>query len=94
MGQAHICNLSLFGGFRLGAADGSIIAIAGQKNQALIALLALSPDMSASREKLIGILWSDSGSQHARNNLRQVLFGLRRDLASVPLLLQTDGEEL
>jgi TolB-like protein/DNA-binding SARP family transcriptional activator/Flp pilus assembly protein TadD len=57
--------------------------ITSKKAQGLLAYLALAPGGSATRDKLIGVLWSDRDGEHARNSLRQVLTGLRRDLAPI-----------
>ena len=46
------------------------------------------------REKLVGVLWSDRADGHARNSLRQALVALRRDLAEVdpsPILIEGDS---
>ena len=37
--------------------------------------------MTATREKLADLLWSDSDSEHSRISLRQTLSVLRRDLS-------------
>jgi len=85
--------LELLGGFRLIAAGDREIAVSGKKNRALLAILALAPGCSASREAIAGLLWSDRGEQQARNSLRQNLLALRSDLESLdpsPLVLQDD----
>jgi TolB-like protein len=85
--------LELLGGFRLIAADGREIPVSGKKNRALLAILALAPGCSASREAIAGLLWSDRGEQQARNSLRQSLLALRNDLALInpsPLVFQDD----
>ncbi|HKP26932.1 MAG TPA: BTAD domain-containing putative transcriptional regulator, partial [Dongiaceae bacterium] len=85
--------LELLGGFRLIAADGREIPVSGKKNRALLAILALAPGCSASREAIAGLLWSDRGEQQARNSLRQNLLTLRNDLAPIdptPLVFQED----
>ena len=61
-------------------ASGQAIDVAGKKNWALLAYLALNPGKSFSREKLVGLLWSDRGDAQARSSLRQAV-ALRRDLA-------------
>src|SRR5262245_25985228 len=73
--------IALLGGFSIAAPGGPSFAIASKKAQGLLAYLALAPAWSATRDKVIGMLWSDRDDEHARNSLRQVLTGLRRDLA-------------
>jgi TolB-like protein/lipoprotein NlpI len=75
--------INLLGGFSVAAPDGPLAPITSKKAQGLLAYLALAPDWSATRDKLIGVLWSDRDGEHARNSLRQVLTGLRRDLAPI-----------
>lgn len=70
----------LFGGFRVAGGEGEEISLTGKKGPAVIAYLARSPDMAAPRERLADLLWSDSDSERARNNLRQTLSVLRQDL--------------
>lgn len=72
-------NLVLFGGFRatIGA---RIVALPLKKAQALLAFLALAPGQRQTRERLATLLWGDVGDEHARNSLRQTLFGIRSAL--------------
>src|SRR6185295_20308379 len=56
------------------------ILIASKKNRALLAVLALSPHLSASRDCLANLLWSDRDDEHARSSLRQSLAMLRKEL--------------
>lgn len=46
----------------------------------LLALLAGHGAQGISRDKLVAYLWPDSDEARARNSLKQVLFGLRREL--------------
>jgi len=68
--------VSLFGGvsLRLGSRE---IAIANRKARALLGYLALTPNLSETRERLVGVLWSESDEGKARASLRQVLHTLR-----------------
>lgn len=75
--------INLLGGFSVAAPDGPLATITSKKAQGLLAYLALAPGWSATRDKLTGVLWSDRDGEHARNSLRQVLTGLRRDLAPI-----------
>jgi DNA-binding SARP family transcriptional activator len=56
------------------------IAISAKKNRALLAVLALSPGMTATRERLAGLLWGDRPDEQARSSLRQSLAALRKEL--------------
>lgn len=85
--------LRILGGF---AADsgGQPVEIAGRKNRALLAYLALQAGRMQTREKLVGLLWSDRGEAQARSSLRQALAALRRDLAGIepsPLAVAGDA---
>ena len=53
------------------------------KSRALLAILALAPHQSVSRKQLCTLLWGDHGDEQARNNLRQSLSVLRRELGPV-----------
>jgi TolB-like protein len=75
--------LELLGGFRLTSAAGSEITVSSRKNRALLAILALAPDCTASRDQLTSLLWGDRGEQQARSSLRQAMVTLRRDLADI-----------
>jgi TolB-like protein len=74
--------LSLLGEFSLTTSDGISIAISGKKSRALLAILALAPHQSVTRERLCTLLWGEHGDEQARNNLRQSLSVLRKELGS------------
>jgi TolB-like protein/DNA-binding SARP family transcriptional activator len=75
--------LTLFGGFEGRLPIGRAIDLPGQKDRALLAVLALSPGVSHSREKLASLLWSDRGDQQARDSLKHALSRLRQSLDSM-----------
>jgi TolB-like protein/DNA-binding SARP family transcriptional activator len=77
--------LHLLGPFAAGTeADGTArISISSQKSRALLAFLAMHPDRGASREELATLLWGDRSDLHARHNLRQALYSMRAELATV-----------
>ncbi|MCA9967955.1 MAG: winged helix-turn-helix domain-containing protein, partial [Anaerolineales bacterium] len=60
--------------------DGISFHIAGRKQVALLAYLALESGHRHSRQSLLGLLWPEMGEDEARNNLRVTLAGLRRVL--------------
>ncbi|WP_441238933.1 BTAD domain-containing putative transcriptional regulator [Bradyrhizobium sp. 930_D9_N1_4] len=53
------------------------ISLATRKAKALTAYLALSDNTQDTRERLVGLLWSESDEDHARASLRQVVHDLR-----------------
>lgn len=85
--QDGIVSLALLGGFAMNL-SGDEIRIAIQKGKALIAYLVLSPTQNESRERVAGLLWSESEEFHARASLRQTLRQLRQafDDAGVDVL--------
>ncbi|HEU4370040.1 MAG TPA: alpha/beta fold hydrolase [Methylomirabilota bacterium] len=85
-------SIGLLGGFRAQLGSGRLLTIRRKKAQALLAYLALRPDVSHSRESLAGLLWSGTTDQHARHNLRQTLFALRQALPSATAPLRREGE--
>jgi TolB-like protein/Tfp pilus assembly protein PilF len=84
--------LVLLGGFHASAA-GRQIDVPGRKERALLAFLAIPVGESRSRDKLAGLLWSDSGDSQARESLKQAVFKLRRSLdCAQPSPLLADRE--
>lgn len=81
-----LLSLSLLGPFRatLGGAE---IRLRNRKTRAVLGCLALSEAGAASRERLVGLLWSESPEDKARASLRQVVHELREALPEH--LLQT-----
>ena len=75
--QDKMLSLALLGGFAMNL-SGDEIRIAIQKGKALIAYLVLSPTQNESRERVAGLLWSESEEFHARASLRQTLRQLRQ----------------
>jgi predicted ATPase/DNA-binding SARP family transcriptional activator/DNA-binding CsgD family transcriptional regulator len=53
-----------------------------KKASTLVKLLALAPGHRMHREQVMDFLWPDLGTKAASNNLRQVVYGARRVLAS------------
>jgi DNA-binding SARP family transcriptional activator len=56
------------------------LAIAGRRARALMGYLALSEADTETRERLVGLLWSETEEEKARASLRQALHELRRAL--------------
>ena len=72
-----IADLTLFGCFGLKLADGSVADLPGQKDRALLAILALNAGSPQPRERLAGLLWSDRGDTQARDSLKHALTRIR-----------------
>lgn len=68
--------ISLFGGVTLHY-GGRRIALQSRKAEALLGYLALSAKQRESRERIVGLLWSETDESKARASLRQVLKNLR-----------------
>jgi len=77
-----IAELTLLGGFELRLASGEVLDLPGQKDRALLAVMALSPGVTHSRDKLASLLWSDRGDQQARDSLKHSLTRLRQCMPS------------
>lgn len=73
---------SLFGDFRLTAADGTEILISNRRARALLAMLCLVRDESIDREHLSKMLWPGRFEAHAKASLRQCLLDLGKLLTS------------
>lgn len=71
---------SLFGEFRLEAADGEPILLSNRRASLLLAILFLEPDHAIDRETLARLLWPDRFLPQAKASLRQCLLDLRRKL--------------
>jgi DNA-binding SARP family transcriptional activator/TolB-like protein len=62
------------------AANGRDIKLRKRKARALLAYLALTDGCQETRERLVGLHWSDSEEDKARSSLRQILHELTEDL--------------
>jgi TolB-like protein/Tfp pilus assembly protein PilF len=88
-------HLALFGGFAANDGAGKPIFISSKKNRALLTVLALSPNLSVTRDRLTYLLWSDRDDAHARSNLRQSLAVLRKELGEPePMVLRISDETI
>ncbi|MBT4890277.1 MAG: hypothetical protein HON65_12065, partial [Rhodospirillales bacterium] len=92
-----ILHITLLAGFEAKTIDDKKIALKGRKAQALLTCLAMSPGEVWSRDKLMGLLWSDRGDEQARGSLRQTLSELRKAFSKLgenPLLAERDSISL
>ena len=71
--------LSVFGAVRATVGTHEV-RIRSRKSRAVLAYLALNDSGQETRERLVGLLWSESEEEKARANLRQVLHELRAAL--------------
>jgi DNA-binding SARP family transcriptional activator/TolB-like protein len=75
--------------------DGHDVAISGRKARALIGHLAMSERLEATRERIVGLLWSESDEERARASLRQSLVEIRRALSAAGFLgLNSDKQAI
>jgi DNA-binding SARP family transcriptional activator len=77
-----LLQLSLFGPVSL-RCDGREIRIKSLKLRALLGYIALSESLVETRERLVGLLWSESGEAQARAVLRQVIREMRQIFVDV-----------
>src|SRR5205823_2712712 len=76
--QARKVEFRLFGGLAI-SFRGEPIRLRNRKAQALLGYLLLHPTASETRERLAGLLWSESEEDKARASLRQTLRELREE---------------
>src|SRR5215467_14521579 len=75
--------LKVLGGVSLTRDDQPIAGGAAQRrNLALLAILAVHAERGITREKVGTLLWPDVDEVSTRNNLKQALHVLRRDLGA------------
>jgi DNA-binding SARP family transcriptional activator len=88
--QGAVLTIRVLGRLRMSGRDDVEIPLKGSKNQALLAILALSPEMTRPRRWLEDKLWSTFGPDQASANLRQALSKLRSALGQDADILNTD----
>lgn len=62
---------------------GRDVAVRNRKSRAVLAYLALSPHGFETRERICGLLWSESDEARARASLRQTVVDLKACLAEI-----------
>jgi DNA-binding transcriptional activator of the SARP family len=83
--------LRTFGGLGIEEDTSGELGAAARRRRplALLLLLASARERGLSRDKLMGYLWPESDTEHARNALRQTLHSLRRSVGENELILGT-----
>jgi DNA-binding SARP family transcriptional activator len=61
-----------------------------RRSLALLAFVASRREQGVSRDKVLGYFWPETDTDHARNNLKQTLFMMRRSLGD-ELLVSSDA---
>jgi hypothetical protein len=79
----------LRGKFRIEGADGRDLTPTGQKERAILAILALTDGHVCARQQLQRMLWSDRFEEQASDSLRRALYLLRKDAAE-PCWIEAD----
>ena len=80
--KAAAAKLQLFGAVSLRIGEQEI-ALRSLKSRALLGYIALTPNLRESRERLVGLLWSESSESQARAVLRQVVRELRERIVQI-----------
>jgi DNA-binding SARP family transcriptional activator len=70
-------SMSMFGPMAL-SFSGRPVRLIGRKARAVLGCLVLNPTSRETRERLVGLLWSDSDEDRARTTLRQTLREIRQ----------------
>jgi len=81
-GPSDKARIHLFGDFKFVRADGVIVPLRNRKCEALVALLVANDPFGVMRDFAAEILWPDRSQDQRRENLRQVLAIIRRELGS------------
>jgi len=83
--------LRCLGEATLRSPTGQLVRFRSSKHFALLVYLALNADRAHRRERLAGLLWSDSEESKARHSLSQALYAVRRLLDGA---VRIEGENL
>ena len=86
-------HLRILGSAAVLSSDGALTGAAGRRRAlALLALVASARDDGLPRDRALALLWPELDSERARNNLKQLVFSLRRALS--PDLFAATGPAL
>lgn len=85
--------LRLFDGVRLLEGGDVVRSKATQRRRlAVLAYLALSPNRTATREAIMGLLWAELSPDNAKRNMAEAVYQIRRELDQD--VLRSEGEDL
>jgi DNA-binding SARP family transcriptional activator len=88
-----VLHLRILGSAAVLSSDGALTGAAGRRRAlALLALVASARDDGLPRDRALALLWPELDSERARNNLKQLVFSLRRALS--PDVFATTGPSL
>jgi len=77
-----VLHLRILGSAAVLSSDGALTGAAGRRRAlALLALVASARDDGLPRDRALALLWPELDSERARNNLKQLVFSLRRALS-------------
>lgn len=85
-------HISVIGGCSVSGSDGSLLPVKSRKGRAILGLLAVSPGMMLTRDKVADLFWGDSDSERSKSSLRQILKILRDELGDRSSILLSDRE--
>jgi TolB-like protein/Tfp pilus assembly protein PilF len=89
--MAKTLRLNVLGPFHAQWSDGTALDVTGKKIQGLLGYLAVESARPHNREQIAALLWSETGDERARHNLRQALSKIRRSHGA---LISSNGETL
>lgn len=75
----NVLSIQVLGKFEL-RLDGRLVDLSSRKARALLGYLVLNESPEATRERIVGLMWSDSDEERARGSLRQCLREIRTAL--------------
>lgn len=86
--------LELRGQFKVLNSDGEDITPRGQKERALLACLALSPESKRSRKWLQDLLWGSRFPEQASTSLRRAVYKMRSETDDLRRILHSDRTDI
>jgi TolB-like protein len=89
--MAKTLRLTVLGPFHAQWSEGTALDVTGKKIQGLLGYLAVESARPHSREQIAALLWSETGDERARHNLRQALSKIRRSHGP---LISSNGDTL
>ncbi|MEO5588884.1 MAG: winged helix-turn-helix domain-containing protein, partial [Gemmatimonadaceae bacterium] len=93
MNSSPFFRLQLFGRPSIKTEGGDLLkgAAAQRRRVALLALLALAEDRGVTRDKILGYLWPENDTEHARNLLNVAVYTLRKSLGEQSISSDAEG---